>query len=251
MVRALPSLALGLLVLGGLACLHKDLNPGRCNSTSDCPAGQTCDLSPQANGTCVCGSSSCDGGAGATGSGRGGVGGTITHDGGGAAGAAGQGCQSNAQCAPPTPACVAAACVQCATSADCADPTRPICNAATNTCQACTSDQECVAKMGAFRSRCVHEPRGRALRDQRRDHLRRERHLDVRAGRDGPRAWRPREGHADDASLYDGAGSCAAFQRHDDSRPRRGAWDSLRRRLDVQWPGGRQPFHRRTETRAT
>jgi hypothetical protein len=149
MVRALPSLALGLLVLGGFACVHKDLNPGRCNSTSDCPAGQTCDLSPQANGTCVCGSSSCEGGAGATGSGRGGVGGTITHDGGGAAGAAGQGCQSNAQCAPPTPVCVAAACVQCATSADCADPTRPICNTATNSCQACTSDQECVAKMGA------------------------------------------------------------------------------------------------------
>ncbi len=145
MTKRLFATSLCLLALSAVGCPHSDLNPGRCNSTSDCPSGQTCDLSPQANGTCVCNSSGCAGSG--TGGTAGSAGATAGQGGGAVGGGAGQGCQSSAQCAAPMSICMAGSCVQCATSSDCSDPTRPICNVTTNTCQACTSDQQCVAKM--------------------------------------------------------------------------------------------------------
>jgi hypothetical protein len=140
----------------GAGCLNKQLNPGRCNSTADCQSGQTCDLSPQANGTCVCNSPACtDGGAGMGGAGGGAGTGTGGAAGSGGMAGAGQGggsggCQSNLQCSPPMPACApGGVCVECTASSDCADPTKPICNANTNKCEACTTDQQCIDKIGS------------------------------------------------------------------------------------------------------
>ena len=69
-VPDMKSLFIALVVILELAGCHTDLNPGRCNSSSDCPTGQTCDLTQ--NGVCVCNTPACaDGGAGTGGTGGG------------------------------------------------------------------------------------------------------------------------------------------------------------------------------------
>ncbi len=55
-------------------------------------------------------------------------------------------CQSNTDCAMPTPICDTASvpklCVQCLTNANCSGST-PVCDTTTKTCQGCTSDVQC------------------------------------------------------------------------------------------------------------
>ena len=88
----------------GLAACHPQLNPGRCNSTTDCPTGQMCDLTQ--NGVCVCSSPGCADGGGTGGSATGGTGGGAasggvagTTDGGGKDSSdASHGCQSRSDC---------------------------------------------------------------------------------------------------------------------------------------------------------
>jgi hypothetical protein len=144
------------------ACDHP--SPGRCNNSNDCPTGQMCDLSPQANGTCVCASPGCmDGGAGASGSsgasgGTGGSGG-MAGAGGMPDGSAGAGACQPACTAPKV--CAATACVECITSADCLTTTKPICDATTNTCVPCTSDDQCVGKLGSDPGVCMAHEDGR------------------------------------------------------------------------------------------
>jgi hypothetical protein len=155
----------------GLAGCHKQLNPGRCNSTSDCLTGQTCDLTQ--NGVCVCNSPECADGGGTGGAATGGTGGavasggaagTTTDDGGIDSSDAPHGCQSRSDCSAPTPACGSTgACVQCSVSTvvmDCLDPTKPICDAATNTCVACASDDQCAQRNGANPGVCMSHQDG-------------------------------------------------------------------------------------------
>lgn len=66
----------------------------------------------------------------------------------GSGGNGGHSCASSAQCVPPTPACVKGSCVECAGSSDCASAMKPICDVNSNTCQPCTSDQQCIDKSG-------------------------------------------------------------------------------------------------------
>jgi hypothetical protein len=105
-----------------------------------------------------------DGGAGAGGTpaGTGGVTGS-----GGMAGAGGMpdgsagagGCQP--VCAVPRAICANSTCVECVTSADCATATKPICDTTTNTCVPCTSDDQCVTKLGADPGVCMSHQDGR------------------------------------------------------------------------------------------
>ena len=158
------------------ACTTK-LNPGRCNQTSDCTsmaayAGDVCDLDPniQGDGRCVppCNSTTdCQGGRicsfDSQGVGRclfpidggmsGAGGATSTGGTGGGAGAGGStdGGQdmNTCACVGNTPVCLQGSCVQCAASSDCtADATKPICDTTSHTCVACSSDSQCVAKLG-------------------------------------------------------------------------------------------------------
>lgn len=149
----------------GLAACHPQLNAGRCNSTTDCPTGQTCDLTQ--NGVCVCSSPGCADGGGTGGSATGGTGGGAasggvagTTDGGGKDSSdASHGCQSRSDCSAPTPACSSTgACVQCNVSTvimDCQDSTKPICNPTTNTCVACATDNQCAQRNGADPGVCM------------------------------------------------------------------------------------------------
>lgn len=150
-MKSLLTVLVTSFVLSAGAC-HKDLNPGRCNSTSDCPAGQTCDLTQ--NGVCVCNSAGCmDGGGqggGGTAGGMGGMAGT-----GGTAGRSVDGGQDAdastpcSTCTSPKSVCLNRACVECASNADCTmTPTKPICDTATNTCRKCAADSECPAEPG-------------------------------------------------------------------------------------------------------
>jgi hypothetical protein len=53
-------------------------------------------------------------------------------------------------------------CVECATSADCSsDPTKPICDTTAHTCGACSSDDQCAAKLGAAPGVCMAHQDGR------------------------------------------------------------------------------------------
>jgi len=163
------------------------LNPGRCNQTSDCAAmaayaGYVCDLDPnvQGDGRCVppCSSNTdCQGGRtcsfdsqnigrcllpidGGT-SGAGGQGGTTGTGGsggpGGSGGSAGAGGSTDGgqdtntcACGGNTPVCLQGSCVQCVASSDCtADATKPICDTTSHSCVACSSDSQCVAKLGS------------------------------------------------------------------------------------------------------
>jgi hypothetical protein len=163
-MRATLTLVALSLSLTTAACLHKELNPGRCNSTNDCLSGQTCDLSPAANGTCVCTSPSCmDGGAsGSGGGGGGGSGGT-----GNSAGDGGQDVAPTCQpsCTAPRSTCTPdLTCVECLTNADCNMATKPICDA-TGTCVACTSDEQCAAKLPTGPGVCMAHQDGRCATD--------------------------------------------------------------------------------------
>jgi hypothetical protein len=166
----MKSLITAVVAFLGIAGCHKQLNPGRCNSTSDCLTGQTCDLTQ--NGVCVCNSPECVDGGG-TGAATGGTGGavasggaagTTTDDGGIDSSDAPHGCQSRSDCSAPTPACGSTgACVPCNVSTvvmDCLDPTKPICDAATNTCVACASDDQCVQRNGADPGVCMAQVDG-------------------------------------------------------------------------------------------
>ncbi len=138
---------------------------GRCVDNSDCPRGEVCD---PATAYCVCSGSNCqDGGVGGA-AGAGGASGGAGSAGGsggaaGAAGAAGQGVGGGAgsrdagqdinpcnACGGSTPVCLNSSCVECATSTDCTGAvTKPICDPTSHTCVACTTDAQCVAKLGA------------------------------------------------------------------------------------------------------
>ena len=127
---------------------------GRCVDNADCGSGMTCDP-----GTllCVCAGPNCptDGGAGAGGGevereavvepvGRGGSGA------GGGGVDAGPDVSTCAACGGNTPICLQGSCVQCLASSDCnGDSTKPVCDTTTHTCAACTSDSQCVAKLGS------------------------------------------------------------------------------------------------------
>jgi len=169
-------------VLAAAACTTA-FNAGRCNQTSDCAAmaayaGDVCDLDPniQGDGRCVppCSSNTdCQGGRicsfdpqnvgrclfpidGGTG-GAGGQGGS-TSTGGTGGGAAGTGGSTDGggpdvntcACVGNTPVCLQGSCVQCAASSDCTtDATKPICDTTSHSCVACSSDSQCVAKLGS------------------------------------------------------------------------------------------------------
>jgi hypothetical protein len=130
---------------------------GRCVDNADCGSGMTCDP-----GTllCVCAGPNCptDGGAGASGSGGAASGGHAGGAGSGSGGAsasggsmdAGPDVSTCAACGGNTPICLQGSCVQCLASSDCnGDSTKPVCDTTTHTCAACTSDSQCVAKLGS------------------------------------------------------------------------------------------------------
>jgi hypothetical protein len=57
-------------------------------------------------------------------------------------------------------------CIVCASSADCkSDPTKPICDIANQKCVACTSDSQCVDKLGANPGVCMAHQDGRCATD--------------------------------------------------------------------------------------
>lgn len=68
---------------------------------------------------------------------------------------------------PTHPACASTgACVACATSANCTtDPTKPICDVANQVCVACTSDSQCMAKLGMNPAVCMAHQNGRCATD--------------------------------------------------------------------------------------
>ena len=166
----MKSLFIALVVFLELAGCHTDLNPGRCNSSSDCSTGQTCDLTQ--NGVCVCSSPGCTDGGGTGGAATSGTGGGAatggsagTTDGGGKDSSdASHACQSRSDCSAPTPACDSTgACVQCNVSTvttDCLDPTKPICDPGTSTCVACASDTQCAARYGTDPGVCMSQQDG-------------------------------------------------------------------------------------------
>ncbi len=168
-------------VLGGVATLtvvgcSTHLNPGRCDSTSDCQSmagyqGFVCNLDPtlQGDGRCVpsCHSSAdCQGGRVCTYDGQGvgrcllpadgaatdvagAPGGAIGGAGGNAGGFGGEGgTNACSTCGGSTPICLGGTCVECASSADCPIPTKPICDATSHSCQPCSADAQCAAKLG-------------------------------------------------------------------------------------------------------
>jgi hypothetical protein len=106
------------------------------------------------------------------------------------------GCTSSTECPPATPICDAGGacrrcdantvssnacttldaakpacgpdgrCIVCASSADCkADPTKPICDVANQACVACTSDTQCVDKLGMNPGVCMAHQNGRCATD--------------------------------------------------------------------------------------
>jgi hypothetical protein len=136
-IRRANVLALA-VVLG--ACSNA-LKPGRCDRDSDCAGGEICNLdpTPQGNGRCV-----------ATGTADGGIDAQLN-------------CSS---CSGGTPVCIAGACVECASNADCgSDPTKPICDTATHICEACSSDDQCVAKLGPNPGVCMAHEDGHCATD--------------------------------------------------------------------------------------
>jgi hypothetical protein len=133
-------------IFSAVACTQSP-RPGRCEKNSDCMGGQICDLdpTPQGNGRCVT---------------------VALSDGGADSSDGGLDAQSCSACAGSTSACVRGACVECATSADClSDTTKPICDASTNSCVACSSDDQCVAKLGANPGVCMSHQDGRCATD--------------------------------------------------------------------------------------
>jgi hypothetical protein len=63
---------------------------------------------------------------------------------------AGQDINPCSVCGGSTPVCLNSRCVECATSTDCTGAvTKPICDPTSHTCVACTTDAQCVAKLGA------------------------------------------------------------------------------------------------------
>lgn len=177
---------LGVAVVVGLSACYDTLRPGRCNQTSDCAAmsgygaGYVCnlDFNQQGDGRCVprCqNSSECEGGRVCDVDGQG-VGRCLfpeTPDGGGDGDVGGDGDAGDGGDAPhcpvcqgSTPVCVGVTCVECATSADCkSDLTKPICDTTAHTCGACTSDDQCGAKLGSTPGVCMAHQDGRCATD--------------------------------------------------------------------------------------
>lgn len=126
-----------------------------CNSTTDCQGGRACNLDTQGVGRCLFppegGVAGVGGGGGTGGHGAaGGTGGSGAGGGGGAGVDAGPDVSTCAACGGNTPICSQGSCVQCLASSDCnGDSTKPICDTTSHTCTACTSDSQCVAKLGS------------------------------------------------------------------------------------------------------
>ena len=164
---------------------------GRCDRTSDCAgmstyAGYVCNLdpTPQGNGRCVpaCqNSGECEGGRICDFDGQGGGrclfpvtpdGGGGDADGGSADGGSADGDGGGGDephcpvCSGTTPVCVGVTCVECASSTDCAsDPTKPICDTNAHSCVACSSDDQCVAKLGPNPGVCMAHQNGHCAID--------------------------------------------------------------------------------------
>lgn len=140
-MRYLRWLPLSVVLLIVVACTTP-YHPGRCDTDSNCPSGQVCNLAPtpQGNGRCVS-PGSLDGGAGEGGSaGAGGMDGG--RDSSSDANTCG-GCVGNA------PLCLQGSCVQCLGNSDCnSDRTKPICDTTAHTCTKCSGDSQCAAKLG-------------------------------------------------------------------------------------------------------
>ena len=177
MFRGLLAVVLVLLV-ASCGVLPTRVPAGRCMSNSDCSNGTTCD---PATLVCVCAGPNCpmDGRrvragevdreavvqpAGPEASElavRAGVGvdaGTdvSTCACGGDTPICSQGgcvqCLASSDCKSDStkPICSQGSCVQCLASSDCnGDTTKPVCDTTTHTCAACTSDSQCVAKLGS------------------------------------------------------------------------------------------------------
>ena len=178
MFRWLPAVAL-LLLVASCGVLPTRVPAGRCMSNSDCSNGTACD---PATLVCVCAGPNCpvDGAAGAGGGGGPGGSGAATggSGGGGGGGVAGAGVDAGRDvntcaCGGSTPICSQGGCVQCVASSDCksdstkpicsqgscvqcvassdcnGDTTKPICDTTSHTCTACTSDSQCVTKLGS------------------------------------------------------------------------------------------------------
>ena len=199
----------------GLACLHKDLNPGRCNSTSDCPAGQTCDLSPAANGTCVCAGSACGGRAEPSLWRRGG--GAAGRDGGRrSAGAAGKAAESNARCAAPTPS-AAGRMRSMRDERGLYGPDASDCPTARRDLSSLGSDSNAPLRPATPKPGvCHHSPCGTALHDGVRT-IRHERTTICVPAAIGLRRA-TQQGHADDAACVQRSRSRARFERQDGVR---------------------------------
>lgn len=126
-----------------------------CKNTGDCEGGKTCDFDLQGEGRCLL-VGAVDGG---------------DADGGidGADGAGDDGRGEAPQCpvcAGTAPVCVGVTCVECASSADCAsDSTKPICDTNAHSCVPCSSDDQCVAKLGADPGVCMAHQDGHCAID--------------------------------------------------------------------------------------
>lgn len=158
------------LLLAFLVGCYNELRPGRCNRTSDCGAGLVCDLSPtpQGNGRCV----TTDGGP-------------LDADGGGETApecVRHSDCPSERPACSPTGSCVACdavagscagrgtakpvcgpggVCVECLSDSECTSSVaKPICDTAANTCGPCSTDAQCVAKLGADPGVCMSHQDG-------------------------------------------------------------------------------------------
>jgi hypothetical protein len=164
MSRALPLWLIASLV----ACTSQFL-PGRCDKTSDCVAGQTCNLDRtlEGNGRCVaitapdgaadgsdanaegppdaksdapkaCTAASCSGAAA-----------PICDS----ASKVCRGCASASDCtmlSAAAPVCApSGACVECAVSSQCGAAGKPICDTTTSACRGCGSGAECAAASAA------------------------------------------------------------------------------------------------------
>lgn len=190
------TLAVLVALAGSAACDKTKILPGRCEKPSDCQGGLTCDDNrtcvppsggqPPCNNDLECGDNyfcdnlhwcvcvvpfqngsddPCTNGTLPTYRGVQTDGGIDTGGDGGDGSDGGDGgfkCQGAGDCSPPKPTCAPSGqCVECVVSTDCASPEKPICDTNSNTCVPCTTDAECVMKLGQDPGVCMFHQDGR------------------------------------------------------------------------------------------
>jgi hypothetical protein len=177
-----------LATFGG--CKSTTLNKGRCDNASDCSSGLSCDnlhtcvpitvsSAPCSNNAqcgseyacdnlqwCVCQvpNSNLSASADPCSNGtlppyRGLIGDGGMPDAKPDTGDAGPIC-SAANCPSPKACTDAGVCIECSSDSQCPSPTSPICDLTTNTCGPCTTDAQCVAKLGADPGVCMFHTDG-------------------------------------------------------------------------------------------